>query len=131
FLFAPLYSHAQLNAQTHDNLHELFGVASISNFEHIGRMTRAGHIVDANGRNVYLPHMDRMKIPIAFIHGADNETWLPDSTRLTYELLCATNGKQLYSRYLIPHHGHIDCIFGKNAAQDVFPLIRKHLDATQ
>ncbi len=131
FMYAPIYEHDQLNALTHDNLHELFGVASISNFEHLGKMTRAGHILNAKGEDVYLPNVERMAIPIAFIHGAENELWLPDSTRRTFDWLCQANGKSLYSRYLIPRYGHIDCIFGKNAAQDVYPLILKHLDATQ
>jgi len=130
FLYAPIYEHDQLNALTHDNVHELFGVASISNFEHLGKMTRAGKIVNAKGEDVYLPHVERMAIPIAFIHGSENELWLPDSTRQTYNWLCEANGKQLYSRYLIPHYGHIDCIFGKNAAQDVYPIMLKHLEAT-
>ncbi len=130
FLYAPIYKHEQLNANTHDNIHELFGVASISNFEHLGVMTRARKIVNAKGEDVYLPHVKRMAIPIAFIHGAENELWLPDSTRQTYEWLCEANGKEFYSRSLIPHYGHIDCIFGKNAALDVYPLILKHLEAT-
>ena len=129
FLYAPIFEHDQLNAATHDNLHELFGVASISNFEHLGKMTRAGKIVNAKGEDVYLPHVERMAIPIAFIHGAENELWLPDSTRHTYEWLCEANGKELYSRYLIPRYGHIDCIFGKNASHDVYPVILKHLEA--
>ena len=130
FLYAPLYEHDQLNTATHDNLHELFGVASIANFKHLGVMSRAGHIVNAQGEDVYLPHIDRLNIPIAFIHGAENETWLPESTQRTLDLLAQTNGPELYSRYLIPHYGHIDCIFGKNASRDVYPLILKHLDAT-
>jgi cholesterol oxidase len=130
FLYAPIFEHDQLNAITHDNLHELFGVASISNFEHLGKMTRAGKIVNAMGEDVYLPHVERMAIPIAFIHGAENELWLPDSTRQTYEWLCQANGKEFYSRYLIPRYGHIDCIFGKNASKDVYPVILKHLEAT-
>lgn len=131
FLYAPLYEHDQLNTATHDNLHELFGVASIANFKHLGAMSRAGHIVNAQGEDVYLPHIDRLNIPIAFIHGAENETWLPESTQRTFDLLVQTNGPDLYSRYLIPHYGHIDCIFGKDASRDVYPLILKHLDATQ
>ena len=127
FLYAPLYEHDQLNTATHDNLHELFGVASVSNFEHIGVMSRAGHIVNHKGEEVYLPHIDRMKIPIAFVHGEENQTWLPQSTRDTFDLLVKTNGPDLYSRYLIPHYGHIDCIFGQNAHRDVYPVILKHL----
>ncbi|CAG0935480.1 Cholesterol oxidase [Thermoflexales bacterium] len=131
FLYAPLYEHDQLNTATHDNLHELFGVASISNFEHLGVMSRAGHIVNHKGEEVYLPHIDRMKIPIAFVQGEENQTWLPKSTEDTFNLLCQTNGPDLYSRYLIPHYGHIDCIFGQNAHKDVYPVILKHLENTQ
>ena len=94
-------------------------------------MARAGHIVGHKGEEIYLPHIDRMKIPIAFVHGAENETWLPQSTRDTFDLLVKTNGPDLYSRYLIPHYGHIDCIFGQNAHSDVYPVILKHLEATQ
>ena len=38
---------------------------------------------------------------------------------------------QFYRRHEIPGYGHIDCIFGKNAATDVFPLIVDHLERTQ
>jgi cholesterol oxidase len=131
FIYGVLYEHDRLNALTHDHLHELFGAAPISMFEHLGVMVRAGHVVNHTGEDVYLPRLDRMKIPIAFIHGEENKTWLPQSTRATFDLLCATNGKDLYSRYLIPHYGHADCIFGQNAHRDVYPLILKHLDATQ
>jgi cholesterol oxidase len=130
FLYAPLYEHDQLNTATHDNLHELFGVASVANFEHLGVMGRAGHIVNHKGEEVYLPHIDRMKIPIAFVQGEENQTWLPQSTRDTFDLLVKTNGPDLYSRYLIPHYGHIDCIFGQNAHKDVYPVILKHLENT-
>jgi cholesterol oxidase len=28
----------------------------------------------------------------------------------------------------VPGYGHIDCIFGKNAATDVYPLMLRHFD---
>ena len=126
-----IYNHNQLNTLTHDRIHELFGTAPVTMFEHLGTMARAGHVVNFKGEDVYLPHLDRMKIPIAFVHGEENETWLPQSTRQTFDLLCAANGKEFYSRYLIPHYGHADCIFGRNAHRDVYPVILKHFDATQ
>jgi cholesterol oxidase len=30
---------------------------------------------------------------------------------------------------VIPGYGHLDCIFGKNAAADVYPVILRYLDA--
>ena len=32
---------------------------------------------------------------------------------------------------MIPGYGHIDCIYGKNAAKDVYPFVLEHLEATQ
>ena len=43
--------------------------------------------------------------------------------QITYDLLRQTNDKSLYDRHVIPGYGHIDCIFGKNAWQDIFPIV--------
>ena len=42
--------------------------------------------------------------------------------------LTARNGGPLLRAALIPNYGHIDCIFGKNAASDVYPKIHEHLE---
>jgi cholesterol oxidase len=131
FMYASLYEHAQLNEATHENLHELFGIANMQAFEHIAKIGRHNQLVDFNEKDVYLPHLDRLNLPIAFVHGADNHCFLPESTERTYELLRSRFDPSQYSRHVIPGYGHIDCIFGKNAAQDVYPHMLAHLDATQ
>jgi cholesterol oxidase len=130
FMYASLYEHETLNEATHEALHEMFGIATISAFEHLALMVRKGHIVAADGADVYLPHLERLAIPITFIHGAENECFLPESTEITYNLLREKNGKDLYARHVIPQYGHIDCIYGKNTVTDVYPFILNHLDAT-
>jgi cholesterol oxidase len=130
FMYASLYSHAQLNEQTHENLHELFGVANMNSFEHIAKIGRHHQLVDFAEQDVYLPHIDRLNLPIAFIHGAANHCFLPEGTEKTYEVLRSRFNPDQYSRYVIPDYGHIDCIFGKNAAQDVYPHILAHLEKT-
>ena len=128
FMYAPLYDHAQLNDLTHQTLYETFGVANIKAFQHLALLTNKGHLVNFAGEEVYLPHLDRLAIPITFIHGADNECFEPQSTQMTFDLLRQTNGTSLYDRHVIPAYGHIDCIFGKNAVNDVFPYILDALD---
>ncbi len=128
FMYGVLYEHDQLNAATHNTLHETFGVANMKIFDHLGRLARTKYMVNFQGEDVYLPHLNRLKIPITFIHGEENETFLPESTAETYALLREKNGKGLYQRHVIPDYGHIDCIFGKNAATDVFPYIVNHLE---
>jgi cholesterol oxidase len=117
-----------LNEATHETLYETFGVANMKAFEHLALLTNKGHLVNSAGEDVYLPHLDRLALPITFIHGADNECFEPESTRITYELLRQTNGTSFYDRHVIPGYGHIDCIFGKNASKDIFPIVLNALD---
>jgi cholesterol oxidase len=130
FMYSLLYEHDQLDGATHDALHEMFGVANTGALDHLALMVRAGKLVTASGADAYLPHLDRLAIPLTFIHGAENACFLPESTRLTVEALGRANGSRLYTRYLIPNYGHIDCIFGTHAARDVYPLVLKQLEAT-
>jgi cholesterol oxidase len=130
FLYGQLYELDQLNTATYNSLHEMFGVANINSFKHLAKIVRKGHLVSADGKDTYLPHLERLAIPISFIHGAENHCWLPKSTEITCNLLRKVNGDDLYTRHLIPNYGHIDCIFGKNASRDVYPLILQHLEAT-
>src|SRR5690606_6394968 len=130
FLYAPLYEHDQLNTATHDVLHEMFGEATMAAFQHLGRLANEKRLVAADGRDVYMPWIQRLAIPTLFVHGAENACFLPRSTEETLAELSAANGSSLYRREVIPHYGHIDCIFGKDAVRDVYPHILKHLDAT-
>lgn len=130
FMYAPLYRHEQLNDATHDALHEMFGIANMDSFKHLARMIRAEHLVGANGDERYIPHVDRMALPIAFVHGAENSCFLSESITRTVKRLSDANGADLYTRNEIPGYGHIDCIFGRDAARDVYPHMLTHLNAT-
>ena len=135
FLYGLLYEHEKLNETLHDNLQELLGVHDVEVFKHLAAMVRAGKVVDANGKDVYLTGTDGMKglegmrMPIGFIHGDRNETYLPESTERTFDMLVRQFPEQPYERHLIPGYGHIDCIFGKNASVDVYPVIARYLGA--
>lgn len=129
-MYGPLYEHDRLNRATHDALPRLFGHANLRAFAHLIRNLRAGHIVDERGENAYLPHLDRLAIPVTFLHGADNACLLPESTRLTASALAERNGAHLYRWHSIPGYGHVDCMFGEHAVRDVYPLILRHLTGT-
>ncbi len=130
FLYGRLYDHRNLNELTHATLHETFGSGNVKGFEHLALLARRRRAVRADGSDDYLEHPERMKIPVAFIHGADNVCFLPDSTLKTYDWLRSHNG-DLYSRQVIPGYGHLDCIMGQDAWRDVYPFILDHLEATQ
>lgn len=130
FMYSLLYKHGQLAPATHDTLNELFGVAGMTAFDHIARMVRAGHLVDARGRDAYMPHVGRLAIPLRLVHGGENDCFPPAGSEQTLAWLRAHNDPQLYSRVVIPGFGHIDCIFGEQAATHVYPHIVEHLERT-
>lgn len=130
-LYGQLYEYSQLNQSTVDHtLPLMFGKANIAAFKHLAVIARKKHIVGHDGSERYLPHIQRLKLPICIVHGAKNACFLPESTALTYERLVRAHSPSLFERHVISGYGHIDCIFGKNAFRDVYPVMLKHLEAT-
>lgn len=127
-LYGDVFAHDRLNAATHESVGEVFGVANMTAMRHIGRIVRRGQVVDAEGGDVYLPHLDRLAIPITFIHGERNHLFLSSGSLATYEALRAANGPELYRRQIIPGYAHMDCFIGERAAEDVFPLVLADLE---
>ena len=128
FMYGEVFDHDQLNDATHEALHEMFGVANLKTFKQIARSIRKGHVVSADGDDVYLPRADRLKLPITFLHGEHNRLFLPEGSELTYEWLCRANGAGLYTRHVIKDYAHMDCFIGKDAARDVYPVVLAALD---
>ncbi|MFT6389490.1 MAG: cholesterol oxidase [Cellvibrionaceae bacterium] len=93
-------------------------------------MCRKEVVVNFEGENIYMPNIENLNLPVCFIHGAANGCYLPESTEIIFKLLQENFGDEQYSRKVIPGYGHIDCIFGANAIQDVYPHILDHLEKT-
>ncbi|WP_051203275.1 GMC family oxidoreductase [Hugenholtzia roseola] len=129
FMFAPLYEKENINPATFEAFHEMFGIANMTMYEHLTLMTRQKQLVNAEGQDVYMPHLQsRLNLPICFIHGAENQVFAPIATQTTYQELCRLNGAEKYSYHLIEGYGHQDCVIGKEAAQDVFAHVLAHLE---
>ena len=128
FQYGEVFKHDMLNDATHEAIHEYFGPANLSTLNHVTLMIREERAVDQRGEDVYLRHVDRLKIPITFLHGAENNMFLPEGSERTFELLVEANGPGLYRRHVIPEYAHLDCFFGRDAATDVFPLIAEELE---
>ncbi|HEU4994437.1 MAG TPA: alpha/beta fold hydrolase [Gemmatimonadaceae bacterium] len=128
FMYGEVYDHDQLNDATHEHLHEAFGVSNLKTFKQITQAIRKGHVVSADGEDVYLPNAQRLKMPIAFLHGEHNRLFLPEGSKLTYEFLSEKNGPEHYVRHVFKDYAHMDCFIGKDAARDVYPVVTAELD---
>ena len=128
FLWGELINHANLSEATHERMGDLLGEAPLYPFLQMTRSTRHGKIMGARGEDIYLPQIERLRLPITFIHGGDNATFYENATRRTYELLCRVNGPERYRRHVIAGYGHMDCLVGRDVARDVFPRIGEHFE---
>ena len=126
--YGEVYKHGQLNDATHRAIHEMFGVANLTAFNHIALMVQKGQIVNHAGDNVYLPHLDKLDIPIRFLHGAENRLFVPEGTANTVRTLAGTDNTSLYSRVEIGGYAHMDLFIGKHAARDVYPEVLAALE---
>lgn len=141
FLYGHLYEHAQLNQDTHDRLTDQFGKRNITAFVHLAQLARRvgaqrfDYGPAENRRRYGTPrpttYLDakHLRIPITFVSGERNRTFVPRSTELTFEWLCKENGPKRYRRHVVPGYGHIDSFMGANANRDVYPLFLEQLDS--
>jgi cholesterol oxidase len=126
-IFGAVYTHAQLDPPTHEAMDEIFGITNVAVLEHLLRILKVGHAVDARGKDVYLPHLDKLSFPIHFLAGMKNEICYPSASKRLYdELARRTPGR--YTRIELPDYAHLDCFVGTHAARDVFPGIVAELD---
>ena len=121
-----LPEHDQLNEATHDALYEMFGVSNIRTFAHILKAIQKGNVVDEKGNDTYMPNVAKLKIPITFIQGADNELFLPPGTDKTFRYVCEKNGSDGYQLVSFANYGHMDCFVGKTAVTDIYPTLAAH-----
>jgi cholesterol oxidase len=128
--YGPTHHHGQLNAATHARLGQLFGVADLDALDHIGRMIRVGHSVDRDGKDVYLPHVERLSFPILFVAGAHNRIFLPQTSARTLRWLQQAHTPGLHRRIVLHDYAHLDGFIGRDAAVDVFPHMLEHLEAS-
>ena len=126
--FGPTHRHAQLNAATHAEISHLFGVGDLRALHHLALIVRRGGAVDHLGGDTYLPHADRLALPITFLVGDQNRIFYPESSARTLAWLQEANGPSHYERVVLPGYAHLDALLGKRAATDVFPHILRALD---
>ncbi len=127
-LYGPQFSHTGLAPATHGALAELYGAPDPTLLDHLGLMAARGRLVSATGEDVYLPHLDRLGLPLTFVHGEEDVVFLPEGSATTVETLLQGNPAARVSRHLIPGNGHADVLIGEGAAKNVYPIVLQALE---
>jgi hypothetical protein len=126
-----LWRHANLDPDTHDWVSREFGFCPFSLLKQIGRAQRTGHIGPVDG----LPEVPESLVDIeprtdarfAFFAGSANRLFLPLSQRRSFEHFDKFR-PNYHSYHELPGLTHLDVMFGRNSARDVFPQIVAELD---
>lgn len=92
FLYGSVNRHEQLNAMTHDAMHEMFNEANATTFEHLSRMILEGHLVGADGSDDYITPEGaaRMRLPVGLIQGEANPIFRPRGLEWSHRWLTST-----------------------------------------
>ncbi|MGB7962124.1 MAG: alpha/beta fold hydrolase [Propionicimonas sp.] len=125
-----LWSHTNLNEETHEWLRGEFGVVPMSFFAQMAECVKAGQLVSVSKRpgllEGYASDAPRTAARFALLAGVQNRCFLPESQQRTHEYLARHRGGD--TLHLLPNYGHLDVFLGKNAADDVFPIILGELN---
>lgn len=126
-----LWSHANLNDETHEWLRGEFASVPLSFFRQIARSVREGHLVSVDGLPElpanFVAQPPQTDARFALLAGADNQCFTPEGQQRTFEFL-ESHGRGRHSVHILPGYGHLDVFMGQRAATDVFPLIRQELE---
>ncbi|CAG8634751.1 16267_t:CDS:10, partial [Cetraspora pellucida] len=133
--YGTLYQHEHLNQKIHDHQDEFFGTVNLTTMNHMLKIVSAQKLVNYKKQNVYVTEeniKNNLNIPILLIHGDKNVVFDVKSTRKSYDTLIS-NGQNpdLYSIREIGTYGHLDCWWGTDAINDVFPIVLDHLEKTK
>jgi hypothetical protein len=126
-----LWSHANLNDETHEWLRGEFGHVPLSFFHQMARSVRRGHLVSVDGLpelpSSFVAQPPQTDARFAFLSGARNVCFTSEGQQRTFEFF-ERQSPGRHSIRILPCYGHLDVFMGQRAAKDVFPLIRDELD---
>ena len=131
--FPALWSHANLNDETHEWLKQEFAQVPLTFFEQMRQCIHQGRLVPAEV-HAELPanfatQEPRTAARFAFFAGLNNLCFLPESQQRSFDFFNSWR-KNFHTLHLLPNYGHLDVFMGKNAAKDIFPLICDELART-
>ena len=128
--FPCLWSHGNLNPQTHEWVKEEFAEVPLTFFQQMARSVERRHLVPVEGYpelpDSFVAGPPQTDARFVFLAGADNRCFLAESQQRTFQHFDRHRpGRD--ALHVIPGYGHLDMFMGRRAARDVFPLILEEL----
>ena len=126
-----LWSHKNLNPQTHFWLKGEFGDVPMTFFKQMRDSVAAGHLVAASNLDRMPKHfgVDPPKTDARFVFftGLDNKCFAPSAQKTSFDWLKRhVPGRHAF--HPLKGYGHLDVFMGRTSARDVFPTMVGELD---
>lgn len=126
-----LWSHANLNEQTHEWLSHEFAAVALSFFAQITKSIKHGNLLSVEGNKLlpldFTQSSPKTSARFAFCAGTENLCFLADSQTQSYQYFNALKSDFHVLKHF-PEYGHLDVFIGQNAATDTFPFIIQELN---
>ncbi|XXG88455.1 hypothetical protein AAC387_Pa12g0663 [Persea americana] len=127
-IFGNAFWHDNISPTLHHWLNKQYlPILPMSAFPHIRKICLAGHIVDANGKNIYLIHPERMALPTLYISGGRSLLVTPRTSLLANQYMRLHQPSFLHRRVVVEGFGHSDLLIGEESHERVFPDMISHM----
>jgi choline dehydrogenase-like flavoprotein len=139
-VFGRLFNIDQLSQAMLNNIGDLLGRTNFKTFRQILQSIMHNHLVDAEGRNVYVS-ADNMRqhysFPLRFFYGSRNDVFSEKGITESLRRLRAAHGWEASDAHEDASHfswqslegfGHLDPLIGERAADKVFPQLSTWLN---
>lgn len=139
-VFGRLFNIDQLSQAMLNNIGDLLGRTNFKTFRQILQSIMHNHLVDAEGRNVYVS-ADNMRqhysFPLRFFYGSRNDVFSEAGITESLRRLRAAHGWEASGAHEDASHfswqrlegfGHLDPLIGERAADKVFPQLSTWLN---
>jgi choline dehydrogenase-like flavoprotein/alpha-beta hydrolase superfamily lysophospholipase len=128
-IIGPLYDHRNVQ-RSHHLMHQYFGWGSMSVFMQITKFFEYHRLVSADGVNHYVTDANiaaYLNLPVALLHGRNNQVFKLESSQRTRDALERVNGPGGCELIDPPGYAHFDCLIGDRAHEDVYPRLSRFL----
>lgn len=130
--FPALWKLENLNKVTLDWIQHEFAEVPLSFFDHIKEGVKTGNLVPKGqiGSHEYVPKTNTSNARIVLFAGAKNQCFMSGSQQKTFQYLEEIEPSR-HALHVLDNYSHLDMFFGKNAHQDVFPIMLNELNQTK
>jgi hypothetical protein len=127
--FPALWRLENLDKTTMQWIQHEFANVPLTFFSHMKRCVKAGVLVPnkKNTTETYAPAEPKINARIVLFGGRKNLCFLADSQQRSFDYLESIR-PGFHKLYILEQYSHLDVFLGKNAHEDVFPIMIRELN---